>query len=478
MMTIKKISIFYFLLLFVSFASSSDENKLPATLEYKLDLRIDYVKKKLYGKCELTILNRTNQPIENIPILLYRLLTVKNVKDESNASLSFSQKVISISGWEQIQVNFIEISLGKILLSGEQRKIKLEYDGFLFGYSEEGMRYVKDHIDRNFTIIRTDGFGYPVIGYPNEQEMMIIAKEKYKYLINITVPKEMIVVTGGKLINQIISDNETTFIFRSKKPSWRLDIAISDYIVLENGKNKVYYFASDSLGALRVMNALQSSFELYTNWFGPLINYQGFSIIEVPEGYSSQQDITAIILSSDNFKMSKEMQTIYHEMAHLWNVTNLDRQPCRFESEGFAQFLQFLLQEKLDNKENAVSNAAQMYLDRIRRTFIEKKEYQSIPMKDYGIRNMTNYSYTLGMVVFTILYDLVGQDHFNKIIGSFYKKYYLNGSSLREFINHFQKLAPLNLEIFFNDWIYTTNGIRLVIEGKSLTELINYYKGN
>ena len=77
-------------------------------------------------------------------------------------------------------------------------------------------------------------------------------------------------------------------------------------------------------------------------------NYQGFSIIEVPEGYSSHQDITAIILSAENFDESKEMLTIYHEIAHLWNVTNLEVQSCRFESEGFAEFLQFLLSEKLD----------------------------------------------------------------------------------------------------------------------------------
>ena len=76
-MTIKKISIFYFLLLFVSFAFSSDVNQLPATLEYKLDLRIDYVKKKLYGKCKLTILNRIRRSFiekkeyQSIPIKDY-----------------------------------------------------------------------------------------------------------------------------------------------------------------------------------------------------------------------------------------------------------------------------------------------------------------------------------------------------------------------------------------------------------------------
>ena len=84
----------------VSFSFSSNVNRLPNTLEYNLDLRIDYGTKKLYGQCEITISNETNRPIETVPILLYRLLSIKNVENVNGVSLPFSQNVISISGWE------------------------------------------------------------------------------------------------------------------------------------------------------------------------------------------------------------------------------------------------------------------------------------------------------------------------------------------------------------------------------------------
>ena len=165
---------------------------------------------------------------------------------------------------------------------------------------------------------------------------------------------------------------------------------------------------------------------------------------------------------------------IYFRMVS--NLTKMDDQPCRFETEGFAQFMQFLLLEKLDKKENAVSEAAQSYLDRVQDTFTRKEEYQTIPIKDYGIHDMVDYSYTLGMVVFSLFYDLVGQEHFNTIIGSFYSANYLTGATMDEFINHSKKLAPLDLKSFFDDWIYTTRGINLVVEGKTYSELIQYYK--
>ncbi len=137
-MTYKKLAIFLVYLTLASFAVCQDINNLPETNEYRLDLRIDYSKHKLFGKCEITISNDTKHPIAQIPILLYRLLTVKNVENESSEPLPFTQEVVSISGWEEIQVNFIKIPLSKKLSPGEQIKIKLEYEGFLFGYAAEG----------------------------------------------------------------------------------------------------------------------------------------------------------------------------------------------------------------------------------------------------------------------------------------------------------------------------------------------------
>jgi len=106
MMNINRLLKWFLVLTFVSSAFSSASGQLPSIPEYRLDLRIDYDTKKLYGTCEITISNRTEEPIKTIPVMLYRLLTIKNVEDENNVRLSFDTKIISISGWEQIQVNF------------------------------------------------------------------------------------------------------------------------------------------------------------------------------------------------------------------------------------------------------------------------------------------------------------------------------------------------------------------------------------
>jgi hypothetical protein len=471
-----------FLLLLIinseTFAISRGAAQLPRTIGYSLDLRIDYTNDKLYGKCEITISNETDQPLGTVPVLLYRLLSVKSVENTKCIPLSFKQEITSISGWEKLQVNYIEISLDEKLAPGEEKTLRIVYEGYLLGYSSEGWRYVKDHIDKNFTIIRTDGFDYPVLGYPNDQEMMAITREQYNYNIRITVPNGIIAASGGELIGQTKTDNETTFIFQSKKPSWRLDITVTDYKILDNSKNRIYYFKPDSSGAKLIMNDFEKSMELYENWYGAIKDYLGYTIIEVPEGYGSQADAASILITADNFNKQGEILTLYHEASHLWNVKILDAQPCRFESEGLAKFSEFLLSEKLDHRENAISIAGQNFLDQIRKDFLEKPEYQNIPIKDYGIRDMTYYSYNLGMVVFAIYYDIVGQDCFNRTIRSFYSTYYSNGATLDDFINHCKKSSQVNLEKFFNDWIYTTNAIKLLADGKTFKDFIQYYKGN
>jgi aminopeptidase N len=162
----------------------------------------------------------------------------------------------------------------------------------------------------------------------------------------------------------------------------------------------------------------------------------------------------------------------------LWNVKPLETQPCRFESEGFALFMEFLISEKLDKKEHAVYDAAQKYLDNVRKDFKEKPEYQDVSIKDYGIHNMTSYSYTLGMVVFSLFYDLTGQERFNQIIRSFYSSFGDKGATLDDFINNCRRSGPFKTERFFNEWVYSTNAIKIIIAGKSYNELKDYYRSN
>lgn len=99
---------------------------------------------------------------------------------------------------------------------------------------------------------------------------------------------------------------------------------------------------------------------------------------------------------------------LYHEISHIWNVKPLDPLPSRFESEGLAMFLQYLVQEKLENKKGALEKAAEWASKSFRKKCQNDPRCKDVPIIDYGKEMLPDLSYSKGMTLFYILYKLVG----------------------------------------------------------------------
>jgi len=455
----------------------SEKRVILKTLDYKLDYRVDYESKKLYCEGELTVLNPAREPAGRIPLLLYRLLTLKSVTDQDGASLPFVHTVVSFSDWEQLQVNFIEVSLIKKIEKDEIRTIRFRYEGYLAGYME-AMRYVKDRIDKDYTVLRTETFAYPVVGYPSWRVNRAAGFQKFDYLLKVTVPDNLVVANGGYFLDKSTQDGMVTYSYRNIKPAWRIDAAITRYDLLESGKNRIFYFPEDSLGARQAMTVLNQTLDLFTEWFGPLQDYHGFSIIEVPDGYGSQADVTTILQTAGTFTNPDKLYDLYHEISHQWNVTALDPAPPRFESEGLAMLLQHRVQELLENKEGAVKQAVEKYINRVRSAYEKNPTYQHIPMIDHGKEDITDLSYTKGMLFFNVLYELMGEESFNQVMGSFYQRYYTKGATAEDFITHCKQESKVDLTRVFDDWIYGTKSSEYIMDGVSMTDIIKTYQRN
>ncbi len=307
------------------------------TVDYKLDLDIDFKDRKIAGDCRLTVSNPGPQPVEKIPLILYRLMKVTAAKDGHGANLTFSQQVLAFEDCDKLQVNFIEVSLKSPIRQGERRTVEILYDGHLCGYSE-AMQYVKDHVDIDYTIIRTDSFAYPEVGVPSWKANRAAGLQFFNYLVKVGVPDSLTVANGGKLVAKSGRNGIVSYVYQNLRPAWRIDAAIAKYELLADVPNSlsVFHFQKDKDGARAVLKALSDAFELYKSWFGPLEGTPEYSLIEVPEGYGSQADVTSILLTRDSFLSKDNLTDLYHEIAHRWDVTARDPLPSRFESEGRA----------------------------------------------------------------------------------------------------------------------------------------------
>lgn len=441
-------------------------------VRYALDLTVDYEEQAIGGTAAITVVNVTNQPVREVPLLLHRLLTVSDVRSGSGEPLEFRQGVVAFADAARMQVNDVRVALRGSLMPGERTELVVSYRGWLAGYVETGMLYVRDGVTEDFTIVRPDAFAYPVPAYPSWASIRATGLASYDYEARITVPARMVVANGGELIDRAAGDGVETWSYRNIRPAWRMDFAIAPYGVLEQDGLRVYYLPGDSAGAARLIGRAWGAKRLFTEWFGPLEEAGGFAVIELPEGFGSQADVTSILQTAPAFRDAARYGELYHEIAHSWHVSEGPGAP-RWE-EGLATFLQALAADVLDGTAGRDSAAA-AHLAWIRQNFSERPEWAATPFADYGRKGLTRLSYRVGAVMFDVLHRVVGQDRFNAIVGGYYRAYRDGGASTDAFVRHAGETTGIDLNRFFEEWMYTTHWYELAGAGMDVENLAARY---
>lgn len=449
----------------------------PEPVRYDLEIDTDYEQGTLAGDCLLTIRNATDAPIAVVPLNLYRLMAVASVTDAAGKALEFTQNVRIFEDWKELQVNHIRVALEPSLAPGKETALRIKYAGPLLGYAE-AMRYVKDRVGRDLTLVRSDSFAFPEIGVPSWKTNRAAGLKDFDYRVSLTVPSPFVVANAGNLVSRTEKDGRTTFVYESRVPSWRIDLAAAEYATLESedGRFRIFAFPEDTDGARELLKSLEATLALFSRWFGPLPVFRGLTVIEIPAGYGSQADVAAVIQEAAAFKDSAGRYTFYHELSHLWNVTANDPLPPRFESEGLAMFLQHLVQEKLEGKAGAVDRAATAMLERLAKNFGEHPDWTKTAMIDYGKKDLTDLSYRVGQIFFYLLHKTLGEEAFIETIAGFYRDHRAAGATAAQFVEYFKSRGGPALGPIFEDWVFTTKAAELITAGITLEDLRRRYR--
>ncbi|MEZ5358029.1 MAG: M1 family aminopeptidase [Candidatus Zixiibacteriota bacterium] len=459
------------------FADSPADDTYGATYvdtkHIDLTITVDYDNERLHGICQMTFLNPTDKPAIRIPLLLYRLLSVKTITDAAGHPIPFTQQIMRYDDFDIQQENFILIDLPQPLVPQDSITISVEYEGALLGRSEV-YGYVYDHIDPAFTIIRNDCSAFPWVGFPSWAKNRALIFQRYTYRASINVPDSLVVANGGDLVAKSALDNgRIEYIYKSRRPSWRMDFAVAPYQRITRGQDAVFCFPEDTLNANKILDAMANAKKLYTDWFGPLPHDDGLTVIEIPDDNGSQTDVTTIIQTAAAFKDEHSMYEFYHELSHKWNVSIIDIPHCRWE-EGLACFLQDLVTEKLEHRP-ALDSTISRTMARLKSSF-ESKPANRVPMIDYGKQQITGYSYLVGRVFFYLLYETVGHDDFVKAYGSFFQQYAESETTTEEFYRYFNAQTKTDVGRLFEEWMYGTEYIDLIVNETPTADILARYK--
>lgn len=445
---------------------------------YDLTVRIDYEQETLAGTARITLRNISDAPVRDVPLLLYRLMDVDSATADG-APAAFIQRVVRFSDFSQLQVTYATVTLPAPLAPGRTVDLEVQYHGHLLGYAETGMAYVRDHLDPSFTILRDDALAFPKVEYPSIEVNRRAPFPSYDYLVRVTVPDSLTVVNGGRLVERTATSGSATFTYRSIKPSWRMDFAIGDYALIQDGPLRVAYLRSDSVGARRVAQSARRSLDLYTAWFGPLPGEPSLTILEIENGYGSQADVATILQAAAAFRDSTRDHELYHEVAHLWNSPATDLPSPRW-NEGLSSFLEYLVQEEFSGRP-AASARADRLLAWLRETAPRREQLTRVPLIDYGRAQMTDYSYSVGALLFHLLYGAVGPERFRAIVGGYSRQYAASGGSTRDLAAYAIRTAaagtaPVDLAPLFDDWVFTTGWWPAIRGGATYADLVRRYQ--
>ena len=308
----------------------------------------------------------------------------------------------------------------------------------------------------------------PLVDHPYDKstsEFIIIAPDHYQ------------VISNGLLVEESNLDNNL------KKTHWRQSVPISCWLyaigVAEFAVDYVDYFEGKSIqtwvykqdrdkGFYDFKVPTKHTLEFFSDYVGPFA-YEKLANVQSNSVKGGMESATAIFYSDVSVtgdRSTRWRNVIIHEVAHQWFgncVTEYDWDDV-WLSEGFATYFTLMFREHAYGRDDFVQgllNAKDRVFD-----FYEKDKNASIVhdnLKD--MKDVLTYSlqYQKGAWVLHMLRNYVGEEAFRNGIRNYYNKYFNSNTTTEEFKAEIEKTSGLDLDTFFDQWLY--NGGNIILDG-------------
>jgi hypothetical protein len=283
-----------------------------------------------------------------------------------------------------------------------------------------------------------------------------------------------VVANGGSLVERKVANGKATYVYRNILPAWRMDFAVGPYREMHVGPVRVFFLQRDSVGAQRVARAARGALDLFTGWFGPPPDEVALTLLEIEDGFGSQADVTTVLQAAAAFRDSTRLYEVYHELSHLWNPPDTDRPSSRW-NEGLASFLEELATEKLEHRP-AIDRRADQIMRWLRDLAAKDERLRTIPMARYGREDMAGMSYSVGMLLFDVLYRVMGEEEFLRFVGGYSARYASSGAGLDELVAFAEQSSTADLKPVFRDWVATSGWHEVIRDAASMAAVAQRYR--
>ena len=308
----------------------------------------------------------------------------------------------------------------------------------------------------------------PLVDHPYDKstaEFVVIAPNHYQ------------VISNGLLVEETNLNKEL------KKTHWKQSVPISCWLyalgVAEFAVDYVDYFEGKSIqtwvykqdrdnGFYDFKIPTKHTMEFFSDYIGPFA-YEKLANVQSNSVKGGMESATAIFYSDVSVTGDRSVRwrnVVIHEVAHQWFgncVTEYDWDDV-WLSEGFATYFTLMFREHSygrDDFVNGLNDAKRLVYNHYK----TDKESSIVHNNLKDMKDVLTYSlqYQKGAWVLHMLRNYVGEDNFRQGIRNYYKKYYNSTTTTNQFKNEMEVVSGMNLDTFFDQWLY--KGGNIVLDG-------------
>ncbi len=450
---------------------------LPTITHYEMKMRIMPDEERISCACRLTITNTTQKPHKRIDLLLNQGFAVTEdkffVENEIN---EYREKPMGLDGYGAIQVNRIRFRLPQPLQPGESTTIQMNYYGPLSDYTI-ALTYLRDSVNESYTLLREETFAYPMLtSFAYEDAWG--EKPPFTFDVEVSVPTGYVVAGSGERIKAEHNEELAAYRFRSESPTARMAFAMAQFNVSSNAEHglTVYALPEHEEFTKQTLDVMGSAVEFYTELFGAPSRKHGFAAIDIPMGWGSQVGDAYFLQPLSRFANTTDIRLAYRQIAQAWTVeAHPDVQASRWFDDAFATYFEALAIRKIEGADaftNFLTQSARAFVQRVE----SSEDIGRTPIAKYNTPRFARNASTKGALALYVLYELVGDGAFRKIVSTLIAEHSIAPAGFEDFQRIAERITGMDLKKFFAEWIYGAESSDLLVKQMKLDEIVARYR--
>lgn len=320
---------------------------------------------------------------------------------------------------------------------------------------------------------------------------------KFRLNIEITAPAEFEVISNGKLISKVPSDNNNKknnqyltwkFVETNPLPAYLVSVVIGKFSKIEISYNTVslgYYWPEDIQkdNAMLTFSETPQMIDFFEKYFDAKYPFHKYTQVAVDNfEFGGMENLSCTTFTrrvlhdkKTSLDYKNDILLIAHELAHQWFG---DLVTCKgwshiWLNEGFATYCESLYLENskgIDEFHYSLIEATDIY-------FEEANEYYVRPIVTNIYKHPDElfdaHAYEKAGFILHMIRCLVGETNFQKSIKQYLTRFQNSTATTSDLIKTIEDVSGFQLQTFFDQWIYRKGHPEIEIEYRLIHASIN-----